>query len=67
MIVNWLFNISLLGVVAQVNIFDAAHRLQVLSGKLLEVIVTASTLVVLKVGGISPLEGGVTADAVLIA
>jgi len=62
-----LFDEGLLLVIAQVQVLDAAERLEVLGGELFEVVVGASSVVVLEVGGISPLEGGVPADSIFVA
>mmetsp|Transcript_18269 Transcript_18269/g.52137 ORF Transcript_18269/g.52137 Transcript_18269/m.52137 type:complete len:377 (-) Transcript_18269:158-1288(-) len=59
-----LLDLGLLVVVAEVDVGRRAHWLEVLVGELLQVIVRTSSLVVLKGGGISPLDGWVSTDTI---
>jgi len=55
---------GLLVIVAKVNIAGTTNGLEVLVSEFLEIIVGTSPLVILKVSGVSPLEGGVSLDTI---
>lgn len=61
------FNLSLLLVIAEVNVGRAAHGLEVLVREGLEGIEVAAALVILQVGGVAVFDGGESFDIVGVA